>query len=402
MKKSIIYIMALFIFGAGHAQFMPDLPFDANSQQGSVRAGTEVFLVDSIHVYLFTGSNDDSLLYGKEYLSYTPHGNVLTDSTLGFLADSNQWLYVSKRIFAYDEINRVEHRTEYIGNFLNNSWLKHWDYHHSYLGNSGRKSLTLTRHFDQMLQSWEREDSIVFLYDAQDWLEFEYQHQWINDSNNYITKDHRHYAYNGQGWCISDTLYYYLTGDSAIPTFLRIYEYDNNGNEIEYRSYDGWGGIWSEMEKHEKTFNSFNQQVRDERYEWDPAANDWDWIELGLINYNDDQNMHLWRYFEKNETSGAWEKENTAQFFWSLHTVVGIPEAVEEEGIRFWPNPAMRYIAIDSPRQADIRIFNMLGKLCLRQRIPAGRSALNLESLAPGSYIIRSMEEGSGQVLLVR
>jgi hypothetical protein len=81
---------------------------------------------------------------------------------------------------------------EYMGDFINNIWIKKWLYEHSYVGSSSQKQYTLTRHFNQGSQTWEKKDSLLYTYNAQQQLEFDYLYHWNSDSGKYLINEYRH------------------------------------------------------------------------------------------------------------------------------------------------------------------------------------------------------------------
>ncbi len=403
MMKKIFYLsLWLLVPVLMQSQEIVDIFSKIDQQMEIPKPGIEVLLMDSMYIHGFVENSPDSFLMGKEYVAYTEHGQILSDSSLGFFPDSNQWYKASKREFDYDEINRLEYLTIFMSDFFNNLWLEEDRYQHTYIGTSGLKEYTLYSYYDHNAQVWQKKDSTVYTYDAQQNIEFDETFIWYPDSGKYIANEYRHYAYNAQGWCTSDTLFHYEQNDSVISTFLRIYEYDMNGNETEYRSYDGWSGTWMEMEKHEYEYNGLGMRMIDLRYDWDWQQNEWRFIEQGLFSYDDDQNMFLWRYFVVNQSTGILEKDFTAQLFWGLHQVVGVPEFTGDEQIRFWPNPANDMLRISSMQNTVLDIYTIEGRLCLSHKLSKDSNIIAIGHLPPGLYFLRTRDGNTTQKLIIQ
>jgi hypothetical protein len=71
--------------------------------------------------------------------------------------------------------------------------------------------------------------------------------------------------------------------------------------------------------------------------------------------------------------------------------------------LQFYPNPARDYLTLDVPLGATADVFDMLGRLVLRQTVQ--QAQLDTHALAPGVYVLRLRgpgDEDLGQAKFVR
>ncbi len=78
--------------------------------------------------------------------------------------------------------------------------------------------------------------------------------------------------------------------------------------------------------------------------------------------------------------------------------MVGVAESLGVESLRAWPNPFFDKLTLTglAPSTADLRIHDACGRVVYQALIPGGSHSLslNLEALAPGTYILQCSQEG--------
>jgi mannan endo-1,4-beta-mannosidase len=63
-----------------------------------------------------------------------------------------------------------------------------------------------------------------------------------------------------------------------------------------------------------------------------------------------------------------------------------------------YPNPSSGQVQVQVPEKMTLQIYNSLGQLSFQQAIPPGYTMLNLNSLNPGTYVVRAYSAGKYQV----
>lgn len=364
----------------------------------------EVYLMDSSFAYVFDQSLPDSFLIQKQYPRYTDHGKILVDSSFGRFYDTTQWVYYDKREFTYDALNRLSRRTEYLGNMMINVWSPQRQYSYSYIIQSSLVEYSLIKNYNHNNQSWIRKDSTFNTYDVLQQNDFSYRYIWNEDPGVYNITSYNHYAYNVQGLLMGDTTYSYWAPGVASQSYLRVYTYDAQGNELTHTAYS-WNDnelVWKEVERHVDTYDAFGNRISNFRYEWDEEQSQWENIERGFFTYDEHNNMQLWMYWEKNEDTGQWEKDFTMKLFWSLHTIVGIDEPLAGEDLTLFPNPAEGFINVRSASGRTIIIYDMNGKLQHFSVITAGDNFLDLSGLKSGLYFLSTDNGQTSRKILIR
>ena len=402
MKWTILPAIMFLISLASSAQEIPS-PFEVlniNSKPADLM--DEIFLMDSVHVYLFPPGSEDSMLMQKEYLDYSDHGLILRDSSIARYYDTTQWFYFAKREYEYDEHQRLLTRFEYQGTNMNNTWIPYYRYFYFYIDDSQQMDYSLRKFFQN--QAWENRDSNVYSYNAQMQLEFMYRYIWDQDSNYFYINSYNHYAYNAQGLVTGDTTYSYWEPGVATKSYLRVYTYDAGGNELTHTAYQ-WNGAqsaWDEVEMHVNGYNAQGNRITNYRYEWDEDLGQWDNIERGFFSYDENDNIRLWMYWEKDETTGIWEKDFTMELNWGLHSIVNIFELPGTQDMQVFPNPTSGLLNVNTSQSQQISVFDLGGKLVYISQLSPGQNALDLSQLKPGIYVLVNEDRSLRQKIILK
>lgn len=91
---------------------------------------------------------------------------------------------------------------------------------------------------------------------------------------------------------------------------------------------------------------------------------------------------------------------NTATHFILVNDTVGVAEFVIESNITIFPNPTEGIVNVRSDNVVitEIEVYNMMGKLVRRENVNDVQTMLDLNSAAPGTYILQ-MKLQSGDVV---
>jgi hypothetical protein len=404
MKKTLlpaVMLIAAITLKAQHIPLPEALPC-WNSLQTD--RGTEVFLLDSTYTHLFPedGGTTDSNLIQKHYAKYSEHGLVIADSSIGLFLDTTQWLYSQKREYTYDDLQRLTERTEYTGTMVSNIWLPKYRYINNYTGSTPMTDYELELLYYS--QAWHKHDSTANTWDKLQQKEFAHRYIWDSDSGAYYIRNHSHYAYNAQGLVTGDTIFQYWSTGTPMFSYLRVYTWDDQGNRLTHTAFnwDDMALAWEEVEKHVSTYDGTGKLLTNFRYEWDYDAGQWENIDQGYFTYDEDNNMRLWMYWVKDELTGDWLKGHTMEFFWSLHTIVGIGEAVPGELFSVYPNPAAGRVTITSASGGNMDIYDMNGRLQFSFRAKPGTLSIDLSRLKPGLYLLCNENRSNCQRVVIR
>lgn len=72
----------------------------------------------------------------------------------------------------------------------------------------------------------------------------------------------------------------------------------------------------------------------------------------------------------------------------------GLDEVLTSSGFSYFPNPANNVLNINAEVEIDqIDIYDMVGKLIMKQTIGSNNAQLNISKLVPGSYIIKAFND---------
>lgn len=404
MKKLLALVVMLGMAATVTTQDLPS-PSKLISEYGNpvIRNG-EIYLLDSMFAYVFDQAIPDSFLIQKQYFKFVDYDKILIDSSLARYFDTTQWMYYDKREYTYDAMNRLIRRTDYLGNLMVNVWLPQEQYTHYYPDNSPLVEYSLMKIYNSVNQSWERKDSTYNTYDLLQQNDFSYRYIWDEGPGGYEISNYHHYAYNAQGLLTGDTIYSYWTPGIARQSYLRVYTWDANGNELTHTAYNWHEGemAWKEVERHVKTYDALGNRISNYRYEWDDDLSQWENIERGFFTYDEHNNMQLWMYWDKDEDTGVWEKDFTMKLFWSLHTVIDIVEPSVVDELSFYPNPTGGLINLRSASERTISIYGMDGQLHFKSMISAGDHIIDLSRLKPGFYLLSTDNGQTSHKFLIR
>lgn len=91
---------------------------------------------------------------------------------------------------------------------------------------------------------------------------------------------------------------------------------------------------------------------------------------------------------------------NTATHFILVNDTVGVAEFVIESNITIFPNPTEGIVNVRSDNVVitEIEVYNMMGKLVRRENVNDVQTMLDLNSAAPGTYILQ-MKLQSGDIV---
>ncbi len=404
MKKLLALIVVLGMASALTAQDLPPAS-KIIGEYGSPRIlDGEVYLLDSMLIYVFDQAMPDSFLIQKQYFRYADYEMILVDSSLARYFDTTQWMYYDKREYTYDAMNRLIRRTDYLGNLMVNVWLPDCQITHFHLDGSPLVEYSLLKNYNSVNQSWERRDSTYNTYDLLQQNDFSYRYIWDEGPGVYKITEYHHYAYNAQGLLTGDTIYSYWTPGIAKQSYLRVYTYDANGNELTHTAYN-WNEAtteWDEVERHVNTYNALGNRISNYRYEWDDELGQWENIERGFFTYDENNNMQLWMYWDKDEDTGVWERDFTMKLFWSLHTIIDIVEPTVGEELSLFPNPSGGLINLRSASDRTISIYDMSGQLHHLSRVTTGDNLIDLSRLKPGLYLLSTENGQTSCKILIR
>jgi len=148
MKKLFILTLGVSLSLFNYSQDLPEAYYRLVQDHFLENTDNEVYLVDSVQLYGFDELIPDSILGQRQFLSYTPHGAILVDSSLTIFYDTINWIYFNKNEYIYDGMNRLDHKTEYMSDMAQNVWVYAKEYQHIYIENTDRKDYTLVWHWD--------------------------------------------------------------------------------------------------------------------------------------------------------------------------------------------------------------------------------------------------------------
>lgn len=298
----------------------------------------------------------------RDSLSYNDRGDLIRiDGWQLFGSNYRNVYYVE---FTYDENHNQLSRTNY--NNVSGSWELGGVYNYTY--ENGNRTLSLLTMAGSI---WQR---IEYTYDNNNNLKEEvwYSKSFFDDdtldpSNRYV------YAYNENGSLRCVTGYIWNNSDWDYDGKTE-YDYDGNGNCTEYRDFDDFDRI-----SVRKVFHFDERLMADVlRYPDSEQARP---VDFTWKNHNI---AYLENYY-------ALDVEGDLQYICDyIYTYIDINETALPEtranSLNLYPNPAtdMIYFNVDS----SIEIFDMQGHLVLT----ADGGHANVQSLTPGSYIVRSSD----------
>lgn len=81
---------------------------------------------------------------------------------------------------------------------------------------------------------------------------------------------------------------------------------------------------------------------------------------------------------------------------------LGLGHAMPDSWLSIYPNPAGRQVMVDSQLAATLLLYNETGSLVLEKNIPAGKTAIDLDSFCEGIYLLRyAGPGGTGAIKLI-
>ena len=360
----------------------------------------ETLLLDSLEGHFFFFSTVDSILMLKKYYDYDVFGLSNTDSSFFLNPTTQEWTYDDKHEFTYNEMFHPESETFFTSDMVNNIWLEESRELNFYDQSDTLLDYQLHEEYLHSSQSWEKEDSIVFLYNQLNNVSEEYTYQWEEVTGEYELLVRNLLVYNNSNLLTSDTTFSYYNGYEEY-NFLMTYEYNGNGNRIQSNNYywvsPQYG--FENMEKRIFTYDSEGRLQGSVRYEW--VNSYWEVIEEYQYIYNE-YNLPRYMIFWETDEPGILEREFTFEFFYSYHTIVEVQETVENAETYIFPNPTSGILSVITNGEYSCILFNQFGHSCLDLKLTPGENYLDLTHFAPGIYYLVSRDGWVSQKVIIR
>ena len=359
-----------------------------------------ILLLDSLEGHFFFYSSVDSVLMMKRYYSYDIYGLSNVDSSIILNPSTQEWTYDNKYEYTYNAMLHPESETYYISDMVTNIWFEESREFSYYDQSDTLLSYQLNEEYLHSTQSWEKEDSVDFIYNQQNLVSEEYTYQWDDVSGEYTLIFRNHLVYNSLGLLTSDTTYSYFSGYEEYNV-LMTYLYNSDGNRIQSNNYY-WAGDqygFQNIEKRIYTYDNENRLQGSVRYEW--VSSNWEVIEEYQYIYNE-YNLPRYMIFWETDEPGILEREFTFEFFYSYHTIVDDPEYTKGKEITIYPNPTNGAITIISDNKYCCILINSFGYHCTDLKLNSGKNTFDLSNFASGIYYLISSDGKISQKLIIQ
>ncbi|MEO8146439.1 MAG: T9SS type A sorting domain-containing protein [Bacteroidia bacterium] len=130
---------------------------------------------------------------------------------------------------------------------------------------------------------------------------------------------------------------------------------------------------------------------------------------IANINFNTASSLTVWndtlhlsftniRIIDKDEVEHFVNAEDNHIVVWD-NTWLGIDNHNQDFNFNIYPNPAQNEINIISQQKAKVQLYDALNKLLLEKNIEAGKSSLNISTIADGIYMLK-MSNGNAVKML--
>ena len=362
--------------------------------------------------YSFDNSENRTTVIG-----YSWSGNEWEiDAKQEWVLDSNgnEILYVFYRYLgnnAWRGVQRETHTFDSNGNAIMSIFYS-WDFANSVWVQSTKTERTFDHNNKRTLvvdSWWDRNNNVWVLFDGG--IQFRYEYTY---SDGRITEWIRYIRFDGAAEWMRTNRY--------------VFEYDNNGNRVVESIYWwDWSGVWTGVEKNERTFDASGNMTMMiiSRWDWD----DENWAANRRYVYEFDSSVSwdevLWPHIQClmleiikireidfeffNKPTGArsydwinnaWELQGTLTCYYYLMSTTTSCPIIPASVISIFPNPASDYFTISGLTENTlVTVTNLTGQIVLQQTVLPNES-VSVNHLPAGIYIVSV--NGQSQRLIVR
>lgn len=255
-----------------------------------------------------------------------------------------------------------------------------------YLTSSGYPTVDATTEDIHVLLNEGFEDGLgtftaVNLYGDQDWHQATYGGNGYAYMNGYASSA----SHQNEDWLISPALYSgnYNTIELSFSTARKF-----DGDDLRLMVSSDYDGV-SEP-------SDFEWAELTDLFDW--SSGDYIWVESGVQNIKDfvGQRFYLaFVYTSSDEASAAWEVDNV------LVVGKGLVSVAEQSAKTFVvsPNPANDAIHFELSQQAQVKVFDLNGRMVSESCMSAGVSMLEVANLENGVYFLSVIyQDGTKEV----
>lgn len=192
----------------------------------------------TIRTTVWTYTSDGSRIgKSKQEYAYDPSGSQIYTGTFAWDTNAQDWKGTAKSEFVYNEAHKMESNISYT--WVNNTWLPQTAYTYEWDA-SGRQTEYTT---------YTRNVSVNHLVPSKQLINV-----WYGTSTSKKTQEINYTAYSNGAWSAGTR---------------KDYQYDGNGNQIEYIYYSSLSnGSWVGSTRELWTYSASNKKTNYEKYTW--------------------------------------------------------------------------------------------------------------------------------------
>ena len=384
--------------------------------------------------------------------TYDENGKILLDAWF-YWDGNNQWIEYDFIEYAYDENGNKTFEAYYWYDWDSDQWIGSYKYEYTYDEQGNMTSETYYYYYNVSTNQWEPSSKYEYTYDEKGTLKFFDVYYWNFDTEQLDPSSRNYYYYDVQGNLIADRYYDWYVDYGYYCSEKYEYTYDENNNmttntgsyrdgenyvvfakkECSYNEsgllasldtlYQNWYTDQWEGIRVKYTYDVNRNLTSWTTHEFNPDDSTWIGIEkkkyffddaselkdlmvpqafyIDNISSESDSIVPLWNTVNNKlmkrityiyrERTEEWIFDDELKYYYSEQFETGKPD-ITEGGLTIYPNPATDYILVSSDdlcRSAMIEIFDIQGKVVLRQEMIDDHQRISVKHLDTGIYIYK-------------
>jgi len=353
----------------------------------------------------------------------------------------NQWEANYKHQYTYNDNSKM---TSDLLTYWESTWLTSTKEVYTY-DTEGNTTSRASYYWDSYLNKLEERNKTEYTY-ATNGTRLNSIDSWRSSgTGDWMMQSKTEYSYDKNK---NNTLKiaYLWDSDHWNSNFKEEYTYDTAGKNTLYINYNDNGGAWQAAVKDIYNYDATGNLTQDSQYDWNLGTNQWEISRqndyafdsegnntIGIIsNKRNTNNVFMkeskyeyfydYNYSIKEILSGGllesskcknmvthatmytydgtgWKIAITSNVFYSAFNILSEVKTLSAESIRIYPNPASKFITLQSDNAEDqftFELYNLQGKKVLNQVIK-NNTPVSVETLPKGFYLYSIFDNGKMQ-----
>ena len=405
MKKLLLisFLLITFTFFHSASGQNPDTPTDDWGWQ---------FQPVKIETFLYNTSVFDDFGLGNrtendsvpESITEFEYDNELITTTSSAWIEGEWEMQFKTHVYVKNEM-QVDSMIMLAYDTTQTSWEINFKIENEYEGD--KQTETRSYSADSLTGDWNLLSQTDYEYNNSGHLTTEIMSTWSPDSNKLIASSKKEYYFNAEGKVDSTTNYFRVPVINQWQANTATkYMYSSEGDAEEHITYsrDFMTQAWTKTTKTELHFNAEGNQYLRNEYNWDPEADAWLITTKDSTVYEDDATPLVQISYQKPLLENELYIRNKT--FFTYDAASNVPETVLKNEILVYPNPAARFISVQTrqPENHYIRLFDLSGKLVFERTATEKTTQIPVQNLTEGSYLLKVRTENANhaQIVIIR